>query len=64
MSISFPSLVSLRLSPSKLAQSNGKTAIDWLNQGLQAIQAGKVQDAIAAFKQAAKLDPNISTSVL
>ncbi|MHC5822073.1 MAG: tetratricopeptide repeat protein, partial [Nostoc sp.] len=53
VSISSPSL---SLSPpvaSKLAQSHAKTAIDWLNQGLQAIQAGKVQDAIAAFKKAA-----------
>jgi tetratricopeptide (TPR) repeat protein len=60
VSISSPSLSLTPPVASKLAQSNAKTAIDSLNQGLQAIQAGRVQDAIAAFKQATQLDPALA----
>ena len=53
-SVQFPS-------PLKLAQyNNNQTATDWLNQGLQAINVGRVEDAIASFGQAIKLDPNLA----
>ena len=54
-STSFPTLI--------LAQStNSQAATDSLNQGLQAIQLGKVEAAITAFRQAIKLDPKLAAA--
>ncbi|BAY31861.1 TPR repeat-containing protein [Nostoc carneum NIES-2107] len=46
--------------PDLLAQTTSQGAVDLLNQGLQAIQAGRVQDAIASFKKAVLLDPKLA----
>ncbi len=46
--------------PDLLAQSGSQPGIDLLNQGLQAIQAGRVQDAIALFRKATQLDPRLA----
>jgi tetratricopeptide (TPR) repeat protein len=46
-----------------LAQNtNSKAATDSLNQGLQAIQLGKIEAAITAFRQAIKLDPKLAAA--
>jgi tetratricopeptide (TPR) repeat protein len=37
-----------------------KTAAQWLNEGLQAIEVKRVDEAILAFEQAARLDPSLA----
>jgi Flp pilus assembly protein TadD len=54
-SSSYPTLI--------LAQNtNSKAATDFLNQGLQAIQSVKIEDAITAFREAIKLDPKLAAA--
>ncbi|MGH8001758.1 MAG: tetratricopeptide repeat protein, partial [Brasilonema sp.] len=45
-----------------LAQYIDSSAQDYLTQGLQAIQVGRVQDAIALFRKATELDPNLAAA--
>lgn len=59
-SILYPSTSFAITPPDLLAQTTSQGAVDLLNQGLQAIQAGKVQDAIASFKKAVLLDPKLA----
>jgi tetratricopeptide (TPR) repeat protein len=42
--------------------TNTKAATEALNQGLQAIQSGKIEDAITAFREAIKLDPKLAAA--
>lgn len=44
------------------AQLGLPAAVQWMNQGLQSLQQGKVADAIIAFRQASQLDPDLAAA--
>ena len=42
------------------AQQNNQTAANLVNQGLELVQQGKIQDAIASFQKATELDNKLA----
>lgn len=55
-----PGLPTVSTSEPSQTQAQAPTATDFLNQGLQFIQAGRVQNAIASFRQAIQVDPSLA----
>lgn len=51
---------SLPAIPLAQAQTVSQTAEERLNQGLQFVQQGQINEAIAAFRQAAELNPGLA----